>query len=95
MRDPSSFYTSHASSLAQVDASIDGRMAEIYRSLPGERLSFTLSLAGTLAGAAWLTVAGSFWAIAPGTVTIGIVAIWVTAGTRRPAPPPLPLPPPE
>ncbi|MEU0600567.1 hypothetical protein ABZ484_20350 [Streptomyces sp. NPDC006393] len=93
LREPSSFYTDQASSLAQVNASIDARMAEIYRSLPGERLSFSLSLAGTLAGAVWLAVAGTLWAIAPGVITVGIVVVWATAGTRRqPAPPPSPPP---
>ncbi|ALO91262.1 hypothetical protein SHL15_0046 [Streptomyces hygroscopicus subsp. limoneus] len=97
LREPSTFYTNQASALAEVDASIDARMAEIYQSLPGERLSFSLSLAGTLAGSVWLAVAGTLWAIAPGMITIGIIVVWVTAGTRRrPAPPPpAPSPRPE
>jgi hypothetical protein len=91
--DPSTFYASQERSLAQVDRAVDARMAAIYDSLPGERLSFSLSLAGTMGGVAWLAVAGTAWAIAPGVIAVGIVVVWIIAGTRRRPVPPTHLPP--
>ncbi|MFE7030919.1 hypothetical protein ACFU9Y_11465 [Streptomyces sp. NPDC057621] len=92
--EPATFYTDRESSLAQVDRAIDARMAEIYRSLPGERLSFVVSLAGTIAATVWLTLLGTKWAIVPGVITLGIAAVWIIAGSpgRIPPPPPEPTP---
>ncbi|MYS22575.1 MULTISPECIES: hypothetical protein [unclassified Streptomyces] len=89
--DPSAFFTDQDSSLAHVDRVIDARMDEIYRSLPGDRLSLFLSATGTVAATVWLSFAGTRWAIAPGVVTLAIVAVWIIAVSpnprRRPLPP--------
>ncbi|WP_225824824.1 hypothetical protein [Streptomyces naphthomycinicus] len=92
LHEPSVFYTDREGSLAQVGRAIDARMAEIYRSLPGERLSFVVSLAGTVAATVWLALAGTLWAIGPGVLTVGIVVVWITAGSSGRTPPPEPPP---
>ncbi|WP_406282587.1 hypothetical protein [Streptomyces sp. NBC_00209] len=94
---PDTFYTDRESSLAQADRGIDARMADIYRSLPGETLGFSLSAAGAVGATGWLAWAGTWWAAAPGGLTMAIAAVWVTAGTagRRPGPRPEPEPEPR
>lgn len=96
MYEPAGFYSDRESSLAQVDNAIDARMTEIYRSLPGERLGFIASLAGTVAATVWLTLLGTMWAIIPGVITLSIAAVWIIAGssssTASPEPTPLPHP---
>jgi hypothetical protein len=89
--DPSSFFADQDSSLAHVDRVIDAKMDEIYRSLPGDRLSLILSGTGTVGATVWLSLAGTRWAIAPGIVTLAIVAVWIIAvspSPRQHQPPP-------